>query len=220
VISLRLFLRFNKIRMNLKERTKIIKQAEKRTTLLRSDDYIEAQLTRDGLKDLTLQMGSNCNLSCFHCYGNYGPRRKGLPKPRIIKKCLEEAVDISLKRVCLTDGEPFRYQNRKVMGLIAQFSKYLPVNIITNGSFARTKGNTLDWFNFLKDSGFNLAQKGNNLEVSCGIMYDINLNNYFRIHSALTEIFPDADFSAHFSYRGVFVPDELEGGYENIKKLF
>ncbi len=205
--------------MNSREEIRIIKQSVNKTSIQKTKGYIESQLNRDGLKDLTLQMGPNCNLSCFHCYGHYGPNREGLPKEEMVSKLVKEAVDIGLERLCLTDGEPFRYENKKIIRLIAKYSKNLPVNIITNGSFAKTRDNAINWLNFLREEGFDLSKKENNLEVSCGIMYKVPHGNYLRIHEALKEVFPHVDFGNHFRYRAVFIPNELELGLKSVKKI-
>ena len=117
--------------------------------ILGTDKYIDIQLG-NGFSRLTLQMGPNCNRSCFHCYGKFGPDRIGLPSVSVVGKALEEAVEIGLEEVSVTDGEPFREENRRVVEKITGYSSRLPTFFITNGSFAGTLESSLDWFYFLK----------------------------------------------------------------------
>jgi len=56
----------------------------------------------------------------------------------------------------LTDGEPLRHENKKVMKVFAEHSDKFPLAILSNGIFARTQQNAIDWMNFLKDNGFDL----------------------------------------------------------------
>lgn len=189
--------------MRTRERLAIVRRARKNPEVLKTDEYIDAQLSSDLITGLTVQMGPNCNLHCSHCYGDYGPHRRGLPKPVFIEKALEGAVELGLSQVSLTDGEPFRHENKKVVGLVARFSEKVPARIVTNCSFARTGANTARWFEFLKESGFNLSQKGNLIEVSFGLMYRVSFGNYMRFNEGVKFAFPQTDFGQHLRYRHI-----------------
>lgn len=192
---------YSRIKMGNKEAIRKIKEAIKRPSLQRNDDYINSQLQRDSLDFLTLQMGPNCNRKCFHCYGKYGPKRKGLPSQKIVQKALEDAVELEMSHVVLSDGEPIRYENKKVMKLLAGNSQNLPVSIITNAAFARTTENTINWFRYLKREGLGLEGTKNHIDISTGLMYEINPNNYARINDAIKIVFPEADTGKHLRYR-------------------
>ncbi len=184
--------------------------------ILGTDKYIDIQLG-NGFSRLTLQMGPNCNRSCFHCYGKFGPDRIGLPSVSVVGKALEEAVEIGLEEVSVTDGEPFREENRRVVEKITGYSSRLPTFFITNGSFAGTLESSLDWFYFLKDSGFGLENEGNSIEVSCGTMYPTDSRDFWRISEGLRQVYGDIDFGNHLSYRLIaFDGDNSKQVFENV----
>jgi len=188
---------------------RILDKVRKKKSVLKTDEYIEAQQKSFGLSQIVFEMGPNCNRSCSHCYGDYGPKRKGLPKVSIIKKTLEDSVGFPFTNILLTDGEPLRHENRNVMKVLANNSNNTPLRIITNGVFARTEQNTDKWFNFLKENGFDLNRNGNLINVSTGMTYKVHINNYFRIHESMKKIFPDVDIGEHFNY--LFLRTESKG---------
>jgi hypothetical protein len=165
-------------------------------------------------------MGPNCNRGCSHCYGNFGSDKKGLPKPRIIQRALDEILKDGILDMNLTDGEPMRHENREVMGLFAEYSKDIPLGIITNGVFARTEKNTLNWLNFLKKSGYELGKDGNRMRVSFGPGYNVHWHNQGRIASGIKKVFPDIDYGKHLEFFMPFIgrvsEDELS---HNINKM-
>ena len=204
--------------MNFKQAVNIIEAAKKKPELLARDAYIEAQTRVDWFTSICFEMGPNCNRRCSGCYGNFGPKRKGLPKVRIIKKALEEAVELDFFYVGLTDGEALRHENREVVRLFAEYSERLPVGIKTNGVFAKTWDNTLNWLRFLKDNGFNLASQNNSIDVSCGPMYQVSLGNYHRINHGVREVFPGIDYGKSFGYSFLRI-DPLETEEDETRLL-
>jgi hypothetical protein len=196
---------------------KVIQKARKNPTLLNSDDYINAQLSRDSLVALTLQMGPNCNLCCPTCYGYYGPARDGLPGIEIVEKVLREALQLKLRTVQLSDGEPIREENREVIRIVAQYSREFSVWILTNGAFAKTDQSAIGWFEFLRENGFELARKSNLFQVSFGAGYEVHRYNYDRLNTAIRDQFPDSDFSKHLEYSCLIFGDPSEN--ERIKQV-
>lgn len=179
-----------------------IEKARKYQSHLRSDDYINAQLSSFFLTSVAFQVGPNCNRSCSHCYGSYGPNREGVADSKVVSKALEEIANLSpVFSVVLTDGEPMRYENKEPMGLFAKYSKRMPVRVMTNGVFARTKQNAQGWFEFLKESGFDMNQDGNIFHVSAGLMYKVPFGNYLRINEAIKKVFPKLDVGKHLDYQ-------------------
>jgi len=196
--------------MKAREIKKTLNEATRTKSFLRSDKYINAQMSKFGLHQIGFQMGPNCNTSCSHCYGDYGPHRKGLLNLKIVKKTLEDAADFPFSGFVLTDGEPLRHENKKVMKVFAEHSDKFPLAILSNGIFARTQQNAIDWMNFLKDNGFDLNKNTNLLRISFGAMYNVNMNNYFRINNAVKKVFPNADVGKHFNYLLVGIEDKDE----------
>ena len=194
-------------KLTSKEMTKVILDAKDKHSILRSDDYINTQLDKKEIRKIIFQMGPNCNLECSHCYGCYGPKRKGLPKKEIIKKTLDDAIGPLFDGCLLTDGEPLRYENREVIKELARNSSNFPLSIMTNTTFARTKENTFSWLNLLKDNGFNLNNPGNEIHLSCGSMYNVNINNYFRFNETIKRLYPDADFGKNLTYQFIYFGD-------------
>lgn len=187
--------------MERQERDQIFDEARTNPEVLATDKYIEAQLQRLGLLTISQQMGPNCNLNCPHCYKNFGRNRNGRPQLRTVQKTLEEAVESEFLEICLTDGEPIRYENKKLMKLFAEFSSKLPVSIMTNAVFACSEENTLDWMKFLKDNGFDLKNGNSLFCVSTGPTYKVHWHNYARFNWALKKVFPDVDFGKVLLYQ-------------------
>jgi hypothetical protein len=176
--------------------------AAKNRELLASDEYIQAQLNGNWLINLAFQMGPNCNLNCAHCYGDYGPHRKGLPSKELADKVLAEIDESGFLDITLTDGEPIREENRAVLSRFAQASEKYPLGIITNASFAKSMDESKNWFDFLKSNGWNLSRSRNLLLVSSGLMYNVPWKNYGYLSSALRDVFPDIPLERNlfFSY--------------------
>jgi len=176
----------------------IIYQTRKDPKILMGEEYIDTQLKRPSLFTLVQQMGPNCNLSCPHCYGCFGKDISGLPNPEIIRKTLEEAAELKIESVCLSDGEPMREENREVMGLFAEYSSRVPVSIMTNAFFADSKTSAEAWFNFLKEGGFDLER--NLFKVSTGPTYFVNSDNYRFFNEGIKTVFPKVDFGKGLKY--------------------
>ena len=169
-----------RISMDEKHGKSIRKRVLEDPLFLRTDEYIDEMLEKDTLTELVLQMGPNCNLECPHCYGAYGPKRKGFPQLKFVRKALEESVELGIEGITLTDGEPIRLQTKDVLGLAANFSDRITLTIMTNAKFANTVRNTARWISFLKDEGFELNRDGNLIYVSFGEGYKVHWKNYHR----------------------------------------
>jgi len=189
-----------RISMDEKHGKSIRKRVLEDPLFLRTDEYIDEMLEKDTLTELVLQIGPNCNLECPHCYGAYGPKRKGFPQLKFVRKALEESVELGIEGITLTDGEPIRLQTKDVLGLAANFSDRIPLTIMTNAKFANTVRNTARWISFLKDEGFELNRDGNLIYVSFGEGYKVHWKNYHKLNVALKVIYPDANFGKHLRY--------------------
>lgn len=205
--------------MNNRERVRYIKRAQKFRSFLRDERYIEAQITKRSLNNLTIQMGPECIRECGFCYGEYGPKRKGLPRVHIVRKAIKESIEMGLERVCLSDGEPLWHRNKTVMGEICRHSSLIPVYIITNGVFARTENNAKKWMEFLRANLFDLCAKGNFIDISCGIKYDVKPNNYLKINMAVKKVYPGCDFGKHMGYRMLVAEKNVGEIFEHVKSI-
>ena len=166
---------------------------------LASDSYIAAQLEGNWLVNVAFQMGPNCNLKCSHCYGDYGPHRKGLPSKELADKVIGDLADGGISDITLTDGEPIREENKGVLGSFAEISQRYPVHIITNATFARTLNQSINWFNFLKSKGWDIS-RGNSLLVSSGLMYDVSWKNYAHLAFAMHNVFSNTPLDNHLTF--------------------
>jgi radical SAM protein with 4Fe4S-binding SPASM domain len=64
-------------------------------------------LALDSLEEFWVQINDFCNLSCAHCLVNSSPSAgKGLDAP-VVRKVVEDALDLGARFVAFTGGEPF-----------------------------------------------------------------------------------------------------------------
>jgi hypothetical protein len=179
----------------------IIKKAVSDPSVLASDEYINAQLNYDWLTKATQQVGPNCNLECPHCFGDFGPKRKGLPRKDLVGKLLEEAGESRILSVDLVDGEPIREENREILGMFCRASEKVRMGLISNGSFGFTKESAISWFQFMKENGFNFQRK-NSISISFGPMYHtIPMTNYLNIANAFKEVFPGLEPGGNIGFQ-------------------
>jgi hypothetical protein len=161
-------------------------------SFLATDEYIDLQLNKNWLMNLAFQMGPNCNGSCYHCYGNYGPNRKGLPSKTLADKVIGDMDEALMLDVILADGEAFRPENKDVVGAFAKISDRFPLSFITNSRFAGTQENAFKWFNFLKENGWATDRtEEHKLTISTGDMYDVPWVNYANLLFAFRHVYGD-----------------------------
>lgn len=199
----------------------VLKQSKKRTMYhagMRTNEYIHSILFGPDLNLLAIEMGPNCNLRCFHCSAECGPEREGLPDPRVVDRAIREAIVSNVRGVCLTDGEPIRDENRDVMAEVAKFSGTIHVNILTNGKFAKTLDDAVDWIEFLKEKGLDLQESGS-LNVSFGKMYPVSYDNYLNLNKALKKVYPKADYGKFFSYHFIGTGEGIDDGMRNLEVI-
>ncbi len=190
--------------MRPQQAQKLIRQAEVYPSLRRTDEFIEAKLSMPDLYRLCLEMGPNCNRNCFHCCVECSPKKKGLPKLEFVRMAIRGAADAQIRRIILTHGEPLREENKSIVQYLAPLSNYVPLSIITNGMFAKTLNEAVEWFTVLKTGfpnypGISKETKAK-LIVSFGRMYDLPAENYLNINTALKQVFPDLDYPRFLFY--------------------
>jgi radical SAM protein with 4Fe4S-binding SPASM domain len=86
------------------------------------------------LTHIDFEVTRDCNLHCIHCSAAHKGRGKEL-SVSTVKKILQEAKSMGLKKVGLTGGEPFR--NRERLMQIADFCRNklsVPIHIHSNGT--------------------------------------------------------------------------------------
>ncbi|MFA6089131.1 MAG: hypothetical protein WC755_04670 [Candidatus Woesearchaeota archaeon] len=186
--------------MSPKKAISVLMEAEKNPLLFATDEFIKARMKLPVLTNLFIEMGPNCNLKCFHCASDCGTDKKGLPNPEIVNKVLEQAKT-SIRSVCLTDGEPLREENREVIEVVAKYSNNFFTNTVSNGTFAKTLNDTINWFSFLKNKGIDYSKKNSSLCISFGKPYNVPTQNYKNIAIAAKEVFPELDMATFLAYR-------------------
>jgi hypothetical protein len=193
---------------------KVLKDARRRPSLIRTRDYLQASLMKPDLYTLHVEMGPSCNLRCPICLADCGPDKEGLPKSELVEKVLSQARSAGIDNVQLTDGEPIREENRDVLGVTAEYSSKIPLVILTNGVFASDKESTVRWFEFLKGSGLDPSVKGNRMVISFGKPYDVPSENYHNINQAFGQVFPNYFPGDFLRYRLINLGD----GEDNIRR--
>lgn len=185
-------------KMKLEKRIKIIERAKKDKNILATDKYIDAQLGHVWFSGCRIQAGPNCNLKCYHCYGDYGPHRKG----NLTKTLVSKIFDFTTKwgNIEITDGEPFRAKHKNAIKLLTEHSKDYTLSFLTNATFARNQDNSLKWFNFLKDNGYDLGRYANTIQISAGAMYKVPWYNYYWLLDSAKRVYPDIDHSLHLTF--------------------
>jgi MoaA/NifB/PqqE/SkfB family radical SAM enzyme len=86
----------------------------------------------DKLEHIDYEISKACNLSCIHCSALAGKGEK--PDLDLIKRVLNEAKPIGLKRLGITGGEPFLFPETLAELIDYSFDKLeCPVHIHSNG---------------------------------------------------------------------------------------
>jgi len=186
--------------MKAKEARETLQEAVKNPKLVSSNKYIDARLSYPDLYAVVFQVGPKCNLSCAHCYGSYGPDREGVPKIPVVKRVLQQSLELGMSHLTLTDGEPMMPENIGLMKLVSESSDRFPAQIITNGKFAENIESARDWMSFLKESGFDLRSRGNMIRVSAGQTYNISSETYANLVKAASEVYGGISFDNHLGF--------------------
>lgn len=196
---------------------RVMQIAEKNFGFMRTNEYIQARMFAPDLSILDIETGPNCNLRCFHCHDECSPERKGLPDAGLVDAALIGASRVGIRRVCLTSGEPLREENREVVAVAGRQSDIIPVNIITNGTFAKDYLSAKNWFKFLRANGFDFSGGFNNFSVSFGEMYPTSPELFGNILRASKEVFPEADIGRYLGVQ--YLVSNPAKDFERINKL-
>ncbi len=82
---------------------------------------------------LWLYSNYNCNLACGYCLTESSPTSEARAlAPETMRQVVQEAADLGFQSIGITGGEPFLRDD--VASLAGEFSKTLPVLVLTNGT--------------------------------------------------------------------------------------
>jgi uncharacterized Fe-S cluster-containing radical SAM superfamily protein len=78
--------------------------------------------------------GTLCNLTCHHCFISCGPgnRSHEMMARAEVARYLEEVVDLGVKDLYFTGGEPFL--NREILGILEDALRVAPTTVLTNAT--------------------------------------------------------------------------------------
>lgn len=86
---------------------------------------------------ISLEVTSACNLSCRHCYGNFGEGKTQFIRFGQLKSLLSQLFDNGLKVITVTGGEPFLYYRiTELLEWLLQRAE--AIAIITNGTVLKS----------------------------------------------------------------------------------
>ena len=96
------------------------------------------------LSDLFIHVTDRCNLSCPHCY--YPSASFGDMAPGLVRRMIDEAIDLGGKTITFSGGEPLLHPHIKT--LLQYASRKLGVRLLTNGTLLDR-----EWASFLAGVG-------------------------------------------------------------------
>ncbi len=90
--------------------------------------------------------GTLCNLTCVHCFISCSPTNHSLEflAPETIYRYLDEAVQLGVREIYFTGGEPFMHKD--ILPVLERSLQVAPTSVLTNGTLitprvAETLGN-------------------------------------------------------------------------------
>lgn len=121
------------------------------------------------LEHIDYEISKACNLSCVHCSALAGKGKQ--PDLDLIKKVLNDAKNLGLKRLGITGGEPFLFPNS--LSELIDFSFDIlgcPVHIHTNGILVRDNISVIrDKFGKLENITLTLLGNEETHNLNCGL---------------------------------------------------
>jgi uncharacterized Fe-S cluster-containing radical SAM superfamily protein len=87
------------------------------------------------LRTLWFQItGTLCNLACVHCFISCSPTNHSLEflAPETVYRYLDEAVQLGVREIYFTGGEPFLHQD--ILPILARSLQVAPTSVLTNGT--------------------------------------------------------------------------------------
>jgi len=98
------------------------------------------------LSGLHLLLTYQCVLECDHCFVWGSPWQEGTMTMQDIRQILRQAEDVgSVKWIYFEGGEPFLYYAVMLTGVQEAASKGFQVGIVTNGYWATTEEDAIEW---------------------------------------------------------------------------
>ncbi len=111
---------------------------EERETAMPLAEFDRSHYTQGLLDRLWIYTNYDCNLSCSYCVaGSFvGAERNGLELPQI-RRLIEEAVELGMRELFLTGGEPFIL--RDIFDMIRYGLEHMHVTVLSNGILLKGK---------------------------------------------------------------------------------
>jgi organic radical activating enzyme len=124
------------------------------------------------IKRVNFRFTYHCNIACRHCYNDSGPHRKA---DRLALETMlaivAEMPEVGIKRLNLSGGEPFLYQDDLIALVAAGRAAGLErITIYTNGFWASTDERAMRVLNRLSASGF-MRSPRDHIKVSGGVYH-------------------------------------------------
>lgn len=104
------------------------------------------------LSFMWLEVTSDCNLKCIHCYGKFGGCPKVADEQIDWANVLSQGAELGCRKVQFIGGEPFKYHGLLDLIFLAKELGYTFIEVFTNGTLL-TRENAA----FLKDCGARIA---------------------------------------------------------------
>ena len=123
------------------------------------------------LTGLHLLLTYQCTSECDHCFLWGSPRQKGTMSLETIHEILHQAQDIkSIESIYFEGGEPFLYYPILLKGIKEAVKYGYKVGIVSNGYWATSEKDTMEWLKPLK--GFI-----QNISISCDSYHGDEIQN-------------------------------------------
>lgn len=117
------------------------------------------------LTGLHLLLTYQCTYECDHCFAWGSPWQRGTMTLEVVRRILSEAEALgTVREIYFEGGEPFLYHPVLVAGVNEAFERGFSVGIVSNGYWATSVEDALEWLR-------PLAGKLADLSVSCDLYH-------------------------------------------------
>ncbi len=108
------------------------------------------------IKSLHFLLTYQCNFECDHCFVWGGPKAEGVMTLSYIREIYEEAKKLgTVRRIYFEGGEPFLYFPIMIEGLREAKQRGFETGIVTNGYWATTLEDAIEWLRPIAEVGIN-----------------------------------------------------------------
>jgi hypothetical protein len=116
------------------------------------------------LEGIHILLTYQCTFECDHCFVWGSPWQSGTLTLERIKDILEQAKEAGVTSIYFEGGEPFLYYALLLRGVELAYGMGFSVGVVSNGYWAQTVGDALEWLR-------PLAGKLDDLSVSCDLFH-------------------------------------------------